>query len=88
MDDAKQKFVERLEPFLKKGWDLHADSRQLRNDDLTSGDWIAEVEVWDNRGLDSLVQRHQEKERKTYGTEGEANAVALMVGLGWLERNA
>jgi hypothetical protein len=63
-------------------------SYQIRNQDGTPGGWIAQVHVWKDTYESSTVRPLLEKDIKVYPSANEANRVALLMGITWLQRNA
>lgn len=84
----KQKdFVERYNRFRLK-WRLEPSSYQIRNHDGTPGGWIAQVHIWREDYHSLTVQPLVEKNMRVHATADDANAVALWMGLHWLEAKA
>jgi len=86
--DEPRTFEEIYKPFLDRGWRLDPSSYQIRNPDGTPGGWIAQVHVWRDTYESSTVRPLLEKDIKVYPSANEANRVALLMGITWLERNA
>jgi hypothetical protein len=84
MTEAKQTFAQRFERF-KGRFELQPTSYQIRNADGTPGGWIAQVSVWENEYDSSTVMPIWPTGSTVYPSEADANRVALLGGLEWLE---
>ena len=78
--------VARYARFEGSGWRLQPSSYQLRNADGSPGGWIAQVHVWHDTRESSTVQPLQEVDPRVYPTQGQANFMALRMGVKWLEQ--
>jgi len=83
-----QDYLDRLQPFVKGGWNLHPASYQLRDDSTDQERWRARVEVWDNRPESHSDVKLLTDAGEDYDSEDAANAVGLVLGVSWLEENA
>jgi hypothetical protein len=88
MTEYQRRFVERLKPFIDRGWDLVPSSNRTRNPDLSPAGWIAKVQVMKHDHSHTTVLPLSAGSKKTYVSKEQADSEALWMGLRWLSENA
>lgn len=83
----KAAFAARLAKFEPR-WTLMPASYQIRNPDGSPGGWVAQVRLIENRSDAMVIRPLTQRDIVLYETRDQANSIAGLLGLNWLESNA